>query len=209
MEALPDDWKKNREQIQEIMSRFKAEADRIDKSLFVGSVQCYVAQSIWRVYMCLDVNVCCFYEKNFEKLFETLSGMTWAEGKKLYDEKIAENKRKDAERDAEMKAWLEESRKEREAAKAALPERKKNFAKEHPLDGFNLVENYVPKSGDIIAFVHADYEYKLSWRTYRLRKAFGAMKASPCGTNGEKVYVSYKGGTAKALYTSMWVKESA
>lgn len=209
MEELPSDWKNKRDEIMAIVRRFKAEAERIDKSLFVGNVSCYVANGLWRTYMCLDVNVCCFYEHNFEKLFETLSGMTWAEGKKLYDEKIAEKRRKDAEREAEMNAMLEKSRKEREEAKAALAERKKAFAEEHPLDGFRIVENYVPKSGDIIAIIHADYEYKLSWRTYRLRKCFGTVKASPCGTNGEKVYVSYGGGTAKASYPTMWVKKSA
>ena len=82
MEELPSDCKNNREKILEIVRKYEAEAKQIDKSLFVGNVSCYIARGLFRNYMCLDANICCFYEKDFYKLFENLSVMTWEEGQK-------------------------------------------------------------------------------------------------------------------------------
>lgn len=209
MKRLPSDWSKNREQIMEIVNEYKDAAEKIDKSLFVGNVSCYVAQGLFCYYMCLDVNICCFYERNFEKLFENLSGMTYAEGKKIYDEKVAEKERKDAEKKAELDAWYEQRNKEREAKKAALPERTKKFVEDHPLNGFVLTTNYIPQSGDIIAFVRNDYDFNLSWDIKRLKKCFGKMNATPCNENGEKIYSRLGGGVAKEIYPSVYVKRAS
>lgn len=204
---LPSDWNKNREKIMKIVNEYKAAAEKIDRSLFIGNVSCYIAQGLFYNYICLDVNICCFYEKNFERLFETLSGMTYAEGKQKYEDKIAENKRQDAKRKAELDAWYEQHKKEREAKEASLIERKKKFVEEHPLKGFSLVTDYIPQSGDLIADVRADYNYNLSWRVCRLKKCFDKMNATPCDENGEKSY-SCKGGIARTNYTNVYVKRA-
>lgn len=69
MEVLPSDWKNNREKILEIVRKYEAEAKKIDKSLFVGNVSCYIAQGLFHCYICLDVNICCFYEKKLSETF--------------------------------------------------------------------------------------------------------------------------------------------
>lgn len=204
-ERLPNDWKKNREKIMEIVNRYKAEAEKIDRSLFVGNVQCYVGQGLFCCYMCLDVNICCFYEKDFERLFENLSGISFAEGKKKYDVIIEEKERKAAEKQSEFDAWYEQQQREREEKKATLEERRQKFVNENKLQGFVFVENYVPRHGDIIAFVREDYDYNLSWNIRMLNKCFGKMNATPCDQNGKKD--NYKrGGIAQNVYKNVYVK---
>lgn len=204
-ERLPNDWKKNREKIMEIVNRYKAEAEKIDRSLFVGNVQCYVGQGLFCCYMCLDVNICCFYEKDFEKLFENLSGMSFADGKRKYDEIVAENKRKAAEQEKELDAWFEQRRKEREEKKATLDERKKQFVNTNKLPGFVFVENYLPKNGDTVATIQEDFDYNLYWDIRKLKKVFGKINATPVDINGNKLY-SRNGGIAKSSYKNVYVK---
>lgn len=206
MERLPSNWGKNREKIMEILNRYKAEAERIDKSLFVGNVSCYVAQGLFCNYMVLDVNICCFYEKNFKALFENLSGMTNEEGKTKYASIVAEEKRKQAEKKAETDAWLAERKKKREEMEATLPERREIFVKDNPLSGFVLKENYIPQNGDIVASIYEDYDYKLSWRIVRMKKCFGKMNASPCNENGERSWTSRGGSVARPIYKNVYVK---
>ena len=206
MQQLPNDWKNNRDTIMEIANKYKTDAEKIDKTLFVGNVQCYVAQGLFCCYMCLDVNICCFYEKDFEKLFENLSGMNFTEGKQKYDEIACERKRKEAEKEAELDKWFEQREKEREEKKASLTERKRKFVEEHPLEGFVLTTNYVPKNGDIIASVHEDFDYNLSWRIRRISKCFGKMNATPCDEKGNKVFSRSGGGIAKNIYPNIYLK---
>ena len=205
-ERLPSDWKKNREKIMEIVNRYKAEAEKVDKSLFIGNVQCYIAQGLFCCFMCLDVNICSFYESNFEILFENLSGMSFAEGKKKYDEIIAEKERKDAEKQAEIDAKYEQMQREREAKKATLEERKRKFADDNKLSGFVFIANYIPQNGDTIATIREDYDYNLRWDFRRLKKCFGKMNATPVDKDGNKTYSS--GSIANSVYKNVYVKRA-
>ena len=132
MQVLPNDWEKNRDKVLEIVRKYEAEAKKIDKNLFVGNVSCYVAQGLFRSYMCLDVNICCFYEKNFEKLFENLSGMTLEDGKERYETIKADEKRKHDELEAKWR---------KEAAERKLKEAEKLDKMEEIINKFILIRS--------------------------------------------------------------------
>ena len=181
MEALPSDCINNREKILEIVRKYEAEAKQIDKSLFVGNVSCYIARGLCRNYMCLDANICCFYEKNFYKLFENLSGMTWEEGQKKYETIKAEEKRKHDEFETRWKKEREERK-----AKEAEEEKKREeiinkFVSENPApEGYSKHENYQPQAGDNVCRLYFDkYEKKLMWVELTCKKYFGKVKEKP------------------------------
>ena len=181
MQVLPNDWEKNRDKVFEIVRKYEAEAKKIDKNLFVGNVSCYVAQGLFRSYMCLDVNICCFYEKNFEKLFENLSGMTLEDGKERYETIKADEKRKHDELEAK---WRKEAaeRKLKEAEKRDKMEEIINkFISENPApEGYSRRENYQPQVGDSVCRLYFDkYSKTYKWVELTCKKYFGKLKEKP------------------------------
>ena len=181
MQVLPNDWEKNRDKVLEIVRKYEAEAKKIDKSLFVGNVSCYVAQGLFYSYMCLVVNICCFYEKNFGKLFENLSGMTLEDGKKKYAAIQAEEKRKHDELEAKwQKEDAERKLKEAEERKRA-EERRNKFISENPApEGYSRRENYQPQVGDSVCRLYFDkYSKTYKWVELTCKKYFGKLKEKP------------------------------
>lgn len=89
----------NREGALKIVDEFKQEADKINRDLFIGNVSCYTFDFYGQYYICLVVNICCFYEKNFNALFENLSGMSLREGRKVQKEKLEKENAKRAQRE--------------------------------------------------------------------------------------------------------------
>ena len=181
MQVLPNDWETNRDKVLEIVHKYENDAKKIDTSLFVGNVSCYVAQGLFRSYMCLDVNICCFYEKNFEKLFENLSGMTLEDGKERYEAIKADEKRKHDELEAK---WRKEAaeRKLKEAEKRDKMEEIINkFISENPApEGYSKRENYKPQVGDNICRLYFDkYGKKYVWVELVCKKYFGKLKEKP------------------------------
>ena len=181
MQVLPTDWRNNREKVLEIVHKYEAEAKRINRSLFVGNVSCYIAQGLFYSYMCLDVNICCFYERNFLKLFENLSGMTLEEGKKKYDAIKAEEKRKHEELESR---WAKE-REERKIKEAEEQKKKvemiNKFVSETPApDGYSKRENYQPQTGDNLCRLYFDeYDNKYMWVELTCKKYFGRITEKP------------------------------
>lgn len=205
-ERLPSDWRNERDRIVEIVNRYRQEADRIDKTLFVGNVSCYVAEGIGCSYVVLFVNIRCFYDKNFKAIFENLSGMTYSDGSAKYESIVAENKRAEAKREDEYKAMQIQAENKRAEMKATLTERNAKFVEENRLDGFEFREKHVPQNGDIVARIYQDYDYKLSWRIFRMKKCFGRMNATPCDENGNKSPFSRGGFEAPSSYDNVYVK---
>lgn len=181
MERLPNGCEENREKILEIVHKYEAEAKKIDRSLFVGKVSCYIAEYLFRYYIVLDLDICCFYEKNFRKLFENLSGMTWEEGQKKYEEYQSEKKRKDEEFEARWKKEAEE-RKAKEAENKKKQEAAINqFVLENPVpEGYTKRESYKPQAGDNVCRLYFDkYEKKFMWVELTCKKYFGKVKEKP------------------------------
>lgn len=181
MQVLPNDWENNRDKVLEIVHKYEVEAKKIDRSLFVGNVSCYIAQGLFYSYMCLDVNICCFYKKNFRKLFENLSGMTLEEGKKKHEEIKAKEKRKYEELNAKWKKEYEERKKKEAEEQRKKEEMINKFISENPApEGYSKREKYQPQAGDnLCRLYYHRFEKKYKWVELTCKKYFGKIKEKP------------------------------
>ena len=178
---LPD----NRDEALKIVSDYKNEAEKIDKSLFIGNVSCYVAEYMFRYYICLDVNICCFYEKNFAALFENLSGMELKEARMLQKKKLEDEKAKRTRLEEKWKKESEERKKEREQAEVRFQEVVSNFISETPPpSNYTKRENYELKSGDKVCRLYFDkYDKMFVWVECVCKKCFGKIHVKPIDRN--------------------------
>ena len=179
MQALPTYC--SHEQIFEIVENYISEANKIDTSLFFGNLSCYVAQDTFQDYVVLRVNVCCFYERNFEKLFENLSGMTFAAGQKR-------SKAIDTENEQKRKAYAIQLAKDRAAREVQEKENQKRneefinaFISTTPAPtGYVMRENYTPAAGESICRLYFDkFEKKILWVEMTCKECFGKLREVP------------------------------
>lgn len=171
-----------RENAKEEIEAMKQKAENIDRSLFFGNVDCFLAKDVFgRVFVYLIVNIGCFYESNFTRLFETLSGLSFEDGQK----KIEQIEEDDRKRLAEYNAKWDQIRKEHEKKQAELNERKRAFYLENKPEGFVKVSNYAAKPGDVLAVV-SDYEGKIYMEYRGFAKSFGKLTKYPCDENGNR-----------------------
>ena len=177
MKALPD----NREEALKIVDEFKQEADKINKDLFIGNVSCYTFEFYGQFYICLEVNICCFYQKNFASLFENLSGMSLREGRNAQREKAEREKAERAQRELKWKKEAEEREKERQQAKAKAQEIISKFISETPPPSiYTKRENYELKAGDKICRLYFDeFDKKFVWVECACKKCFGKIHIKP------------------------------
>lgn len=209
LEYLPNNWRENKEQIKAIVDKYKDFADKINKDLFFGGVSCYIGSDGFRYFVVLDIDIKCFYEKNFRALFENLSGLSFEVGEQRYKEFID---KKNKEREARARAFDEEMKarqKEREARKATLEQRKNEaIAKlqQNELKNWVLVQDYTPQNNDVIAFLHVNFEYAIKLKFVCFSKAFGKVYAHPCDINGKKDTFK-RGVTAAKKYDLVFVKK--
>ena len=163
------------------MARFKEEAERIDTSLFTGNVSCFLAETLFGRYVVLSIDIRCFYEKNFSRLFENLSGgISLSEAEKIAEEKRVQREKETAERNAR---WEKEAaeRKKKDAEEKAI------FLAENPLpEDFVKTENYQPQIGDIYAFLSSGWSGKPEWKIFKAKKHGGRLLAKPCNIDGEE-----------------------
>lgn len=171
----------NREEALKIVDEFKQETDKINKDLFIGNVSCYTFDLYGQYHICLEVNVCCFYEKDFNALFENLSGMSLKEGLQAQKEKLEKEKAERAQRELKWKKEAEEREKEREQAKAKSQEIISKFISETPPPAiYTKRENYELKAGDKICRLYFDkFDKKLVWVECICKKCFGKMHIKP------------------------------
>lgn len=163
-----------------VVKEFDERAKKIDRSLFIGNVSCYLAAGMWGdIYIVLSVNIRCFYEKNFTALFENLSGMNFADGEKKVAEIIAEENRRREE--SRRKYEMEAAKRREEKANA-----KEKFLAENPLpEGFEKCESFDPNDGDIYVFVQEPYfGNELKYLYFVLSKYGNNFKSKPCDANG-------------------------
>ena len=173
MKALPN----NREEALEIVDEFKQEADKINKDLFIGNVSCYTFEFYGQYYICLVVNICCFYQKNFAALFENLSGMSLKEGRKIQREKAEKEKAERLQRELKWEKEAEEREKERQQAKAKEQEIISKFISETPPpSNYTKRENYELKAGDKVCLLYFDkYDKMFVWVECICKKCFGKI----------------------------------
>lgn len=171
---LSDDENEREKQIQ----KYKDIANRIDTSLFMGNVQLWYANDWGRIYAVLELRIRAFYEKNFAKIVESVTGKT-ANSIELIIKNREEKAR--AEREARNAQW--------EAERIARENRRKANMEailQNVPSGFERVEYYVPAVGDIFAFVHDDCDGTCAWEYRVVSKVFGKFVESPCDENGNK-----------------------
>lgn len=210
MEDLPgiSSWNPTEEQraeynkkLSEILYRFREQADRIDKSLFVGNVSCYLATTIWGnkvIVLCVDIQ--CFYERNFKAIFENISGMTLEEGQAIMERKIAEREEERKRRDEQWEI-------DRQKAAAAKAERKAAFLAANAIpNGFVKNEaEYQPQRGDIIMKLQDDMK-TYSFKFYTFVRHAGRLLIKPCDVNGKNLG---QGHEARKTYKGGWLKRAA
>lgn len=176
----------SQEQYQKWLKIFKHQADKIDTSLFTGTVSAYGAQGPWgTLYAVLTLNVQCFPSENLSKIVENVTGKSMDDAIAAYNAKVIEEK---AKREAIEKQFAEEEAKEEQERQ----ERKKKieaWKANHPVSSdFHLVENYIFQPGDIECFgVDGEYDgnYQYTYRVYY--KSFGRLCCAPCDINGKKL----------------------
>lgn len=179
LKPLPD----NKEEALKIVSAYKNEAEKIDKSLFIGNVSCYTIEYWGMYYICLTVNICCFYERNFAALFENLSGMKLKEARMLQREKLQKKKAERSRLEEKWKKEAEERKKEKEQAKVKSQEIISKFISETPPpSNYTKRENYELKAGDKVCRLYFDkYDKKLVWVECVCKKCFGKIYVKPIG----------------------------
>lgn len=205
IELLPDNLKENKNKVMDIVTRFQEEAKKIDMSLFFGTVNCYMAQDLFRYFMVLSINISCFYESNFEKMFENISGMTYSDGLIQYKAiKEAQTKERE-ERERQWEAQRLQWRHEEEEKKRKMNEERNEFIKMNPLNGFAKMDSYSTKMNDILAAVTRDYSGSFSWKFYIVTKSFGRLCLNECNIDGIRNR-NAKGREARTNYNNIYVK---
>lgn len=177
----------SQEVLQEAQERYQAEVDKIDVNLFTGSANVFKLEGLWGVvYVGLALVIQCFPEGRFWQIAENITGKKKAEILAAEAAKIAEEKKRDEEREAEMKKRREET----DRKHAAYEARREAWKAKNPAPaGFKKVQNYTFQPGDIEllppeAIRTPDFEY--GYRIYY--KNFGRLCLCHCDAAGNRLY---------------------
>lgn len=180
-------WMKfvTKENCEAVLKEMKQRADGIDANLFFGRVRVFLARTMLGIVAVTDVEIHGFYEKDFDKLLENLTGLTAEQVEK----KIAEIK---AEREREIlarRAKLAEMEKERAEQKAKIEAENLEWAKVNPPpEKFQMVENHKLAAGDVIAVIEKDRDGRaIGWGFKKIKTAFGRIVGGECDEEGNKI----------------------
>ncbi|WP_288684087.1 hypothetical protein [uncultured Eubacterium sp.] len=177
----------SQEALLKAQERYQAEVDKIDVNLFTGSANVFKLEGLWGVvYVGLSLVIQCFPEGRFWQIAENITGKKKAEILAAEAAKIAEEKKRDEEREAEWKKRREEADREH----AAYEARREAWKAKNPAPaGFKKVQNYTFQPGDIEllppeAINRPDFEYG-----YRIfYKSFGRLCVCHCDAAGNRLY---------------------
>ena len=178
----------SQEALKKAQERYQAEVDKIDVNLFTGGANVFKLEGLWGVvYVGLSMVIQCFPEGRFWQIAENITGKKKAEILAAEAAKIAEEKKRDEEREAEWKKRREEAEREH----AAYEARREAWKAKNPAPaGFKKVQNYTFQPGDIEllppeAHNRPDFEY--SYCIYY--KSFGRLCVVRCDESGNRYYV--------------------
>lgn len=177
----------SQEALQKAQERYQAEVERIDTSLFTGSANVFKLEGLWGiVYVGLALTIQCFPEGRLWQIAENITGKKKAEILAAEAAKIAEEKKREEEREAEWKKRREEADREH----AAYEARREAWKAKNPVPaGFKKVQNYTFQPGDIELLPpeginRPDFEY--IFRIYY--KSFGRLCVCHCDAAGNRLY---------------------
>ena len=176
------------EELQKVQERYQAEVDKIDVNLFTGGAKVFKLEGLWGItYVGLALVIDCFPEGRFWQIAENITGKKKAEILAAEAAKIAAEKKREEEREAEWKKRREEADREH----AAYEARREAWKAKNPApEGFKKVQNYTFQPGDIEllppeAHNRPDFEY--SYCIYY--KSFGRLCVVRCDESGNRYYV--------------------
>lgn len=177
----------SQEALQKAQERYQAEVERIDTSLFTGSANVFKLEVLWGiVYVGLALTIQCFPEGRLWQIAENITGKKKAEILAAEAAKIAEEKKREEEREAEWKKRREEADREH----ASYEARREAWKAKNPVPaGFKKVQNYTFQPGDIELLPpeginRPDFEY--IFRIYY--KSFGRLCVCHCDAAGNRLY---------------------
>ena len=173
--------------LKKVQERYQAEVDKIDVNLFTGGANVFKLEGLWGItYVGLALVIQCFPEDRFWQIAENITGKKKAEILAVEAAKIAAEKKREEEREAEWKKRREEADREHTAYEA----RREAWKAKNPAPaGFKKVQNYTFQPGDIEllppdALNRPDFEYK--YRIYY--KSFGRLCVCHCDEAGNRLY---------------------
>ena len=157
------------------------EINKIDRKLFYGSVHVYVLRGLFRTYAVKEINIKCFYERNFKTIVEQVCGMSYDKAMEIHNKKVEEKRQRQIEWEKQCEADAAEAQRKREIMKAKLEEFKRTTP---PPSGFMITPDYVLQVGDIVTKPRICKDGEPRWYFWKLIKSFGRLIIKSCDENG-------------------------
>ena len=157
------------------------EINKIDRKLFYGSVHVYVLRGLFRTYAVKEINIKCFYERNFKTIVEQVCGMSYDKVLEIHNKKVEEDRQRQIEWEKQYEEAAAEAQRKREIMKAKLEE----FKRTTPLPSeFMITNNHVLQVGDILAKPRICNDGVPRWYFEKIIKSFGRLIIKSCDENG-------------------------
>ena len=136
---------------------------------------------MFRTYVVKEINIRCFYERNFKTIVEQVCGMSYDNAVEIHNNKVEEERRKEIEWKRQFEENTAKLQRQREIMKARLEEFKRTTP---PPSGFIITSTYILQVGDIIAKPVICKDDIPRWYFYKLIKSFGRFILKNCDENG-------------------------
>lgn len=157
------------------------EINKIDRKLFYGSVHVYVARGLFITYAVKEINIKCFYERNFKTIVEQVCGMSYDEAMEIHNNKVEAKRQRQIEWEKRCDEAAAKAQREREILNARLEEFKRTTP---PPSGFMITPDYVLQAGDIVAKPRIGNDGVPRWCFWKIIKLFGRIIIKSCDENG-------------------------
>lgn len=157
------------------------EINKIDRKLFYGSVHVYVLRGLFRTYAVKEINIKCFYERNFKEIVEQVCGMSYDEAMEIHNKKVEAERQRQIEWEKQCEENAAKAQREREMMNARLEEFKRTTP---PPSEFTITPTYVLQVGDIVAMPRIRIDGRPVWGFWKIMKSFGRIISKSCDDNG-------------------------
>lgn len=157
------------------------EINKIDRKLFYGSVHVYILRGLFRTYAVKELNIKCFYERNFKTIVEQVCGMSYDKAMEIHNKKVEEKRQRDMEWEKRCDEAAAEAQRKQEILKARLEEFKRTTP---PPSGFMITPDYVLQVGDIVTKPRIGKDGEPRWYFWKIIKSFGRFIIKSCDENG-------------------------
>ena len=157
------------------------EINKIDRKLFYGSVHVYILRGLFRTYAVKELNIKCFYERNFKTIVEQVCGMSYDKVLEIHNKKVEEERQRRIEVERQYTEAAAEAQRKREIMDEKLEEFERTTP---PPSGFLITNNHVLQVGDIVVKPKIIRDESIVWCFWKMIKSFGRIIAKSCDENG-------------------------